>query len=350
MIPLPQSPQRTAFLVVVGLLVALGVWVASGFLAALVWACVIAIAIDPVNLRLRRTALGRVRAVPALLLTLLTALVIMVPVGLALAEAVREARELAIWFAAARTNGLPVPDWVAHLPFGSQMAADWWREHLSTPDAAAAQWDIIRHQSWITHPQRLARLIVRRAIVFSFTLITLFFLLRDRDAILAQLRTAGERLLGPAGERIGVQAVRSVRGVIDGLVLVGIVEGAIMAVVYLGFGVPRPLLFGAVTAVAAMIPFASTLVFVGAGLLLVSKGSIVSAIAVVAIGLVLVEIAGHFVRPALIGGATQLPFIWVLIGILGGVETMGLIGLFVGPALMAVLILLWREMVSDPPA
>ena len=54
-------------------------------------------------------------------------------------------------------------------------------------------------------------------------------------------------------------------------------------------------------------------------------------------------VADHFIRPALIGGATRLPFLWVLIGILGGVETLGLLGLFIGPAAMAVLVMLWRE-------
>jgi predicted PurR-regulated permease PerM len=67
------------------------------------------------------------------------------------------------------------------------------------------------------------------------------------------------------------------------------------------------------------------------------------AIAVVVIGLAVVGIADHFIRPFLIGGATRLPFLWVLIGILGGVETMGLLGLFVGPATMAVLAMMWRE-------
>ncbi len=54
-------------------------------------------------------------------------------------------------------------------------------------------------------------------------------------------------------------------------------------------------------------------------------------------------VADHFVRPVLIGGTTRLPFLWVLLGILGGVETWGLLGLFLGPAIMAALMLLWRE-------
>ncbi len=57
--------------------------------------------------------------------------------------------------------------------------------------------------------------------------------------------------------------------------------------------------------------------------------------------------ADHFVRPVLIGGATKLPFIWVLLGILGGVEAWGLLGLFLGPAIMAALIMMWREWASE---
>jgi predicted PurR-regulated permease PerM len=52
-------------------------------------------------------------------------------------------------------------------------------------------------------------------------------------------------------------------------------------------------------------------------------------------------------QPALIGGATKLPLVWVLIGIIGGVETIGLLGSFVGPAVMAALVLIWREWVAN---
>ena len=51
-------------------------------------------------------------------------------------------------------------------------------------------------------------------------------------------------------------------------------------------------------------------------------------------------------RPVLIGGAVKLPFLWVLLGILGGLEGFGLVGLFLGPTVMAALIALWREWVA----
>jgi predicted PurR-regulated permease PerM len=68
------------------------------------------------------------------------------------------------------------------------------------------------------------------------------------------------------------------------------------------------------------------------------------------IGLIVVGIADHFIRPILVGGPTRLPFIWVLSGIMGGVESVGLLGLFIGPAKMAVLIMLWRAFIAYPEA
>ena len=65
-------------------------------------------------------------------------------------------------------------------------------------------------------------------------------------------------------------------------------------------------------------------------------------------GTVVVFVADHFVRPVLIGGAARLPFIWVLFGLLGGLETLGFIGLFLGPAIMAALVSLWRDWTGSP--
>jgi len=162
-------------------------------------------------------------------------------------------------------------------------------------------------------------------------------------------RTASAKLLGPQGERIGQQALASVRGTIDGLVLVGLGFGVVMTLVYVFLGVPHPILLGAITAIAAMIPFGAPVAFGIAALLLLGQGSPGGAIAVVVIGFAAEFVAGHFVRPALIGSATRLPFFWALVGILGGVETLGLLGLFVGPATMAVLVMLWRELVEGDP-
>ena len=120
-----------------------------------------------------------------------------------------------------------------------------------------------------------------------------------------------------------------------------------LGVVYFFAGVPHAILFGAFTAVAAMIPFAAAIAIVLAALAVLAAGKTVAAIVILGAGFLTTFVADHFVRPSLIGGTTRLPFIWVLLGILGGVETFGLLGLFIGPAVMAALILLWREVAGE---
>jgi predicted PurR-regulated permease PerM len=344
--PEPSAPRAThiARLTLAGLLALLGLWIAWTFLPSLAWAVVIAVAIDPMHMRLRtRWPSGRTWI--AAVITLLVALVVLVPVAAGIAQAAREAHDVSVWMTQAQTNGLPLPEWVAKVPVGREALINWWQANLATPEGAVHQFHQLRA---VADTRLIGTNVLHRSVVFGFTLLTLFFLLRDREAIIAQMRRAGDRLFGPTGERVGEQALRSIRGTIDGLVLVGIGEGAVMTIVYIVLGVPHPLLLGAVTAVAAMIPFGAALVFAIAGALLIGMGSVAGAVAVMVIGLVVVGIADHFVRPVLIGGATRLPFLWVLIGILGGVETLGLLGLFIGPATMAVLVMLWREFLEAP--
>ena len=118
----------------------------------------------------------------------------------------------------------------------------------------------------------------------------------------------------------------------------------LLGIVYAFAGVPHATIFGVLTAVAAMIPFAAPVIFGVAALILFAQGSVIWGIAVICIGFAITFAADHFVRPFLIGGATKSALhLGAARHILGGVEEWGLLGLFVGPAIMAVLILLWRE-------
>ena len=331
------------------MLAALGLWIVFNFLPALVWAVVIAVAIDPLVSR-AETRFPRVSpSIIAFAFTAAFALLVLAPIAFGVAQGAREAHDIVSWITAARGHGVPPPAWLAELPLGSSELTGWWSANLADPIAANHVFEQLSGTAVSARAQLIGIGLIHRSVIFAFTLLTLFFLVRDRDAIVAQCHAVSEKVLGPTGERIGRQALLSVRGTIDGLVLVGIGEGVVMAVVYAALGVPHPILLGIATAIAAMIPFAAAVMFAIAALLLLTTGSVGGAIAVVAIGLGVVFVADHFIRPFLIGGATRLPFLWVLIGILGGVETMGLLGLFVGPATMAVLVMLWRELVEGKP-
>ncbi|MBA2919553.1 AI-2E family transporter [Sphingomonas sp. CGMCC 1.13658] len=344
------TAQRVLRIALVVALALIGLWVALPFVPALLWAIVLAIAVAPVYARAEaRWPAGKAVWLP-LLFTAAIGLAVLVPLALGIVRAAREAHDLALWLASARAYGIPEPGWAAGLPFPHKALDDWWASNLGSAEAARRQLGHLTDPDVIARSRIIGTHLVRKAVVFAFTLLAFFFMLRHQDGIAAQARRAGDRLFGPAGERIGEQMIRSVRGTIDGLVLVGIGEGALMAVAYIAAGVPHPVLMGALTAVAAMIPFAVVLVIGGVALVLLGQGAVGAAIAIVVIGVVVVFIADHFVRPVLIGGATRLPFLWVLIGILGGVEAFGLLGLFIGPAVMAALILLWRELVAAPEA
>jgi predicted PurR-regulated permease PerM len=327
------------------LLAVFGIWISATFIPSLIWAAVIAIAIDPLYARAEaRWPGGRKAGLPAIA-TFLIAVLVLAPLTIGVIEAAREARTVVAWLADARANGLAEPDWVQHMPFANEIS-NWWQSNLATPEGTAARLDWVRGSVLGGNSAMVGRNLIHRSVVFAFTLIALFFLLRERDNLIGQLLAGGRRLLGSCGDRIGAQLIRSVRGTIDGLVLVGIGEGAVMVIFYVISGVPHPFLLGLLTAVAAMIPFGAALMFGIAALMLIGQGAVGWAVAIFAIGMVVVGIADHFVRPLLIGGSTRMPFLWVLIGILGGVESLGLLGLFVGPATMATLVMLWRDYIS----
>ncbi|KMO40015.1 transporter [Methylobacterium variabile] len=347
---MPAATGTSAFAraaLVVGL-AGLGVWVLHPYLPALAWAVILSIALWPLRERLVRIAPpGRHNVLWPALLTLVVALVILVPLVVAAVQAAREAHDAIGFWRRIEEQGWPVPDFVARLPFGAAQVSAWWQENLSHPQGSSEVLhrldQSLNHSSVVGFGRTFGSQIVHRAVLFGFTLLTLFFLFRDGSAVAAQALSAARRLFGPRGERVARQMVASVHGTVDGLVLVGLGEGFLLGVVYAFAGVPHPVLLGAATALAAMIPFAAPVAFGLAALLAGAQGSVTAAVVVVVAGLVVTFVADHFVRPALIGGATRLPFLWVLLGILGGVESFGLLGLFLGPAVMAALVLLWRE-------
>ena len=86
---------------------------------------------------------------------------------------------------------------------------------------------------------------------------------------------------------------------------------------------------------------------VGAALVLFGEGKIGPGLGLFVFGLLIIILSDNYLKPKLIGNAVKLPFIWTLLGILGGIETFGFLGLFLGPTSMAILISVWRDSLSD---
>ena len=342
-------PQHMAMGALAFGLLLLGLYTLWNFLSALVWAVIFATAVWPLYRRaVTRWGRGRHNVLLPGVFTLGVALIFVAPLGLAGVQLAREAHAGTEWLHDVQENGIAEPEVLRHLPYGQATLDQWWQDNLADPGDAKELVQRTTKGRISLFSREIGAQIARRLTLFAFTLMTLFFLFKDGHGLLKQVRGAASRAFGPRGERIGQQIVASVHGTVNGLVLVGLGEGVLLGIVYAIAGVPHATVFGALTAVAAMIPFAAPIVFAAAALLLAAQGSVVWAIGVFCIGMAVTFTADHFVRPVLIGGATKLPFLWVLLGILGGVEMWGLIGLFLGPAIMAVLILLWREWACGP--
>lgn len=341
------STQFVARFTMTTALVAACLWVLWGFLDALIWATIFAIALWPLYGRLLSWLPKRAgREMAPLLLTGAIAIVFIAPVVLLGRTLAKEVPVVIEFIRTARHDGIPPPDWISQLPMIGPSIADWWRTNLGDAATAEAFFGRMHPEAMIESARGYGREIARRVVTFFFTLLTVFFLFRDGSALTAQLRYLSDPLLGPRGERIAIQVIAAVHGTVTGLVLVGLAEGLILGALYFAVGLPHSALLGAITGVAAIIPFAAPVVYGLAGLYLFSIGNTIGALVILISGSVLVFVADHFVRPFLIGGAARLPFLWVLLGILGGLESMGFLGLFVGPALMAAAVALWRELTN----
>ena len=343
------SSQRVARIVMAAALGLLGLWILHRLLPALAWATILAIALWPLYWRLTRAFPGPERRIAApLAVTFLVGLVIIVPLAYAAFEVAREMGAVVGYIAEARHTGVPMPAWLPHLPWLGHQAAQWWQANLSNPERMQALLGRIYTRIPARSAGDLAGQVVHRLILFGFTLLTLFFLFREGSALSRQLWQLNRRVLGPSGERVARHMIAAVHGTVTGLVLVGLAEGLLMGFAYALAGLLHAVPFAALTGVVAVIPFGAPVAFCAAGLYLLTNGSTVAAGLVVAFGFLVVFVADHFVRPFLIGGAARLPFLWVLLGIIGGLETFGLLGLFLGPVVMAALISLWREWTQPP--
>jgi len=316
------------------------------FLPALAWTVIFAIALWPLFQRLsRRWPRHRRELLPALFVAGVV-LVFVLPVIVIAVPLSADAHDASQWLEQIRQSGLPAPAFLSHLPDGGQLTA-LWQQKLGQPGQISVLTKGAMKGGGAKAATTFGRETLHRLVLFGFMLLGLFFFLRDADDVIKQLRVGSRRAFGAAGEDIGRQIVSSVHGTVNGLVLVGLGEGLILGLGYFAAGVPHPTLFGLITAILAMVPFGAAIAIFAAAAVLVAGGSTVAAVIIVAVGVVVTFIADHFIRPVLIGGATRLPFIWVLLGILGGVSAWGLVGLFVGPAIMAALILVWREWIGS---
>jgi len=276
--------------------------------------------------------------------TLLTGVILFLPLALAAHQIARQGGAVFLWIAQARESGIAVPGWVAQLPIAAETVHQWWTQNLSDPTTAASWFKSINAEKAAEWTSALGSQLLHRAFMFGVCLVALFVFLRHGPWIAGRLLDTADRILGDPGERLASKMVDAVRGTVNGTVVVAVAEGLLIGAGYALAGVPSAALFTLLTIAFAMIPFGAWAAFTaGALALLFAGGSLWAALGVFGWGAAVMLAGDHFVWPMLVGNAARLPFLVALIGVFGGLQVFGLIGLFLGPVIMASLLMIWRE-------
>jgi predicted PurR-regulated permease PerM len=335
--------QRIALTALVAAIALCGVWMLWHFLPALAWAVVLAIATWPLRNSLARR--GMRKTCIATSLTILLAVVLVLPlIGFGI-ELAREGEAVVGWLRDIRQNGLGTPDWLSELPYGKALAV-WWQANLAQPETARALFGRAEANGIFSYTRTLGVEVANRLTILVFTLLALFFLYRDGPRFMQQAQTISDGLFGSSGWRFGQTALAAIRGTVNGLVIVGLFEGVLLGFAYAATGLSHATVLGLMTGVLGTFPFGAGIALVLCVLVLFVQSHATAAVVLLMFGSLVVFAADHILRPILIGSSTRLPFLWVLLGIFGGFESFGLIGLFLGPAIMSVLIAIWRECVT----
>lgn len=189
--------------------------------------------------------------------------------------------------------------------------------------------------------------ISRNFVKLFFALFSLFFFYRDGINLLNQVKHALEKVIGPRIHHYLDTISETTRAVVYGIGLTAIAQSILAGLSYFVAGVPNPMLLTIVTFVLALIPFGTPVSYTAVSLWLLSQGQIVEAIGVFVWGVAIVSTSDNVIRPLVISGATQVPFLLIMFGVLGGIASFGLIGLFIGPVVLAILLAIWREWIHE---
>jgi predicted PurR-regulated permease PerM len=338
---LPTAPWFRRLLVsglILGILL-LTFSVLKPFVVPVIWGTILAYVSWPLNQRILRAVRGRA-GVAALLTTLLITLAIVVPVvWLVLqVEAVRGYAEVQAFLASKPV----LPQALLDLPGVGGWLQDILRQLSADPAAIRQQLVLLMEQSSL----EITRVIGgagRNVAKLFFAVLSMFFLLRDGPRLMREVRAILEGILGPQVRDYLDAAGSTTQAVVYALVLGALAQGAVAGVGYWIFGLQAPILLGAVTALVALIPFGAPLVWVSLAIWLLLTGHIWPGAGLLLWGVLLVSWMDNIVRPLVISNATRMPFLLVVFGVLGGVLAFGLVGLFIGPVLLAVCLALWRE-------
>lgn len=321
------------------------------FIVPVLWAAIIAYITWPLYHSVQKLCGPR----PTLSATLMISMVVLV-VGIPLTFAIfmlqHEGRNLFYELQKQVFSGhLDVPQFIRDLPIIGKEVTRTLKEINTDPNS------IIQNVSgWFQSHLNYGRLVLseisKNIFKLCFAVMSLFFFYRDGQTILNQVSKALEMVIGPRIHHYLDTISETTRAVVYGVGLTAIAQALLAGLSYFVAGVPNPMVLTIVTFIFALIPFGPPVAYSAVSLWLFSQGQTIEAIGVMVWGVCVVSTADNVIRPLVISGATQIPFLLIMFGVLGGLASFGMVGLFVGPVILAVLLAIWREwlheQVNDP--
>jgi predicted PurR-regulated permease PerM len=304
------------------------------FISAALWAVILCFTTWPLFLSLEEMLGGR-RTLSALIATLFLAAVIVVPVAILGATLADNVSALISASQKLIREGPPSPpDWVASIPLVGGHIADYWN---------------YLNQGSTVRLQELARLLPAAKVIalwggsalaegifqITLSLIIAFFFYRDGHAAAAQLQMSLRRIAGERGDRLLELAGATIRAVVYGILGTSLLQGVVAAIGFGIAGVPGAVSLGFVTFLLSLVPGGPPIVAAFAAFWLYRQGSLPWAIFMMAWGL-MVGMLDNIVKPLLISRGGSTPMILVMLGVLGGALAFGVIGMFLGPTLVAL--------------
>ncbi len=338
--------RRVILGILLGGLLVLSYAVLQPFIVPVAWAGIITYATWPLHRQLR-ARMRRYPTLAALIMTLLLTAALVLP-ALWLASLLRTEVGTAISTVtgAIQAGTLALPDFIRNLPWAGDALQRLLEQLTGDPEKFGVQMT-----EWVRQGLEQAVALIgdvgRNAAKLGFALITVFFLYRDGDKLLRQVQKVLRRFLGERVDGYLIAVGSMTKAVVWGLVATALAQGVVAGLGYWWAGVSAPILLSAVTALIAMIPFGTPFACGSIGIWLLISGDTVGGIGLLLWGALVVSWVDNLVRPLVISNATRIPFVLVMFGVLGGLAAFGLVGLFLGPVVLAVLMAVWREWMEE---
>jgi predicted PurR-regulated permease PerM len=344
---LPTAPWFRRLLVAALILgiVLLTFSVLRPFVVPLIWGAILSYVSWPLQQRIVRAVRGR-NGLAALLTTILVTLAIVVPLAwlvlMVRVEAVNGYAKVQTFLASKPS----LPPALHDLPWIGAWAQNMLEQLSADPTAIREQLVMTLEQSSI-EVSKLIGGVGRNVAKLFFAVLSMFFLLRDGPRLVREARAILEGILGPRVHDYLDAIGATTQAVVYALILGAIAQGTVAGIGYFFAGVEAPVLMGAITVLIALIPFGAPLVWGSLALWMLINGHLGHGIFLMIWGLLIVSWVDNLVRPMVISNATRMPFLLVVFGVLGGVLAFGLVGLFIGPVLLAVSLAIWREWLEE---